>query len=208
MFPRIAWTCAGAAIALELLVTFGLTAATPGHSLLNDYISTAGATDAPYQGAFMAAGIVAAVLHLVFVALLWHRGDHRWHWAAVGLFAGFFVFLGIGLAFQCDPGCALETAEAWTHFWFGLSAFLCLGLAAVVTAVLAWMDRGEPGAMRLFYAALVLIVADIALLASDLTKVVQGLTERATIVAMMVWSVLWAIRLELEAPESPATPNP
>lgn len=188
-------------MALELTVTFGVALATPGHSILRDYISTTGATDAPHQALFMASGIVAASLHLVFVWRLFDLSANRWQRAAAGLFAGFFVFLGIGLAFQCDPGCALNTREAWIHFWFGVAAFVSLGFAAIASLVGLW-----PGGLRRWsavqWSAVALILFDILLLASDLTKFLQGLTERLAIVAMMVWSVLF-----MRALARPTTPS-
>lgn len=189
-------------MALELTVTFAVAILTPGHSLLHDYISTTGATDAPHQELFMASGIVAALLHLTFVSALIRRASDPWMRRAAYGFAGFFVFLGIGLAFQCDPGCALETTEAWIHFWFGVAAFVSLGVAGIITAVRAWNREHVLAGL-----AVALVVFDVLLLASDLTKVFQGITERATILAMMAWSVRWGLRPGLAAPGSPATPT-
>ncbi len=187
---RPIWAFAVAAMVLENVVMWGLPAAMPGHSLLHDYISTAGATDAPSPAAFAAIGILAVVLHLFFVAGLWMQRDDRLHQVAAGLFAAFFVLLGLGLFFQCDPGCALETTEAWTHFWFGLAAFLALGLAALITAWISW----KSGDHVVFGAAIALAVLDVLLLLSDQTQVLRGLTERLTLTAMMAWSVLWGMR--------------
>lgn len=202
MIPvRTAWTAAVVAMALELLVTFGLPAVLAGHSLVHDYISEAGATDSPFPGTFAAIGILAAVIHLVFVTGIWMQGTGRLHHLASGLFAGFFVFLAIGLAFQCDPDCALETAEAKTHFAFGLTAFLGLGLAALATLWMA-VQRRDPW---LGVPAAVLAVVDLMLLASDITGIYRGLTQRLTIVAMMVWSMVWMVRVS--APDAPKTPS-
>lgn len=178
-------------MALELVVMWGLPAAMPGHSLVNDYISTAGATDSPSPASFALIGILAVILHLFFVGGLALQRDDRLHRTAAGLFAAFFVLLGLGLFFQCDPGCALKTTEAWTHFWFGLAAFLSLGLAALV---LSWRSY-QRGHRALLILGLVLAALDIALLASDLTKVYRGLTERFTLMAMMAWSVAWGIHI-------------
>lgn len=185
---------------LEGVVAWGLPAALPGHSLVHDYISTAGATDSPFPATFAALGILAVLLHLIFVAGLWWQRDDRLHRVAVLLFAAFFVLLGIGLLFQCDPGCALQTTEAWTHFWFGLAAFLALGIAALVLAWRSWMHRDRV----LLSASVTLAGLDLLLLLSDQTQIIRGLTERSTIMAMMAWSVVWMIRFS--APDASANP--
>lgn len=191
---RIAWACGLLAIALELTVSWGLPAAMPGHSLLDDYISTAGATDAPHPRLFAALGITAASLHFVFAVRLAQMDDAPWHRVGAGLFALFFVLLAIGLAFRCDPGCALETPAAWTHFWFGLAAFLSLGLAALIVLWTAWRDRTPMGRAVVAASAIVAIL-DVALLLSDQTHILRGLTERLTLLAMAAWGILWMVRL-------------
>ncbi len=180
---------------LELLVTWGLPAVVPGHRLAHDYISTAGATDSPVAGWFAVCGIVAASLHLFFVARLGQLGSNRWHRLAVALFAGYFIFLAIGLLFQCDPGCERATAESWAHFWFGVAAFASLGLAALASLVSVW-KTATYRAEVVIGAAIALAIFDVALLVSDLTKVYQGLTERFVILLMMVWSTAWMLFLQ------------
>lgn len=193
---RLAWACAAIAMALELTVTWGIPALVPGHSLANDYISTAGATNSPYPGWFAIAGIVAAALHVVFVVHLWQSGNSRINRIASGMFGGFFVFLGIGLLFQCDPGCALETTEAWIHYWFGVFAFVCLGFAGIVTFIMAWSAKTYRSETVLA-GSIALIIFDVALLISDQTQFLRGATERMVIITMMVWSSLWLLWLKV-----------
>lgn len=181
---KIAWL-AIAAMACEVTVGFLLAALTPNHDLLRDYVSTVGVEGQPYALHFPLIGATGAALHLLAIWLAWPRLHGKFQQISGGCFAAFFAFIGIGLAFRCDPGCALASTEAIIHQTMGTIAFVFLGLAAIFAAI-AWPQRG------IIAMSCVVVAADIWLLVADVTDMLRGAAERTTILAMFVWSlVLW-----------------
>lgn len=177
-----------AAIACELVVVFMLPAATPGHVQWRDYVSTAGVPGQPYAGWVATLGIIGALLHLAWAAIAM-RVSHGAQRATFALLGAFLLLVGAGFLVPCDPGCALETPTAQAHHVLGTLGFTSLGLAALVQVgfVRPW------GVVAAWAVAVGL--ADLALLASDLTGAYHGLTERLAIVTMQGWSVALTIRL-------------
>ncbi len=191
----IALIAGGLAIAMEWIIGFALPPATPGLSLVHDYVSAAGADGAPYALTFQVMGAAAAALHLVLVLRLWPAWQAApFGRAVIGLFAAFFAFIGISMAFRCDPHCAMTTLEAQVHNALGWIAFLNLGFAGIFSVV-SHYKMPRPGSRVIAAIAAVMVVLAIGLLLSALTDVLRGATERATIIAMITWTgaLVWQL---------------
>lgn len=186
----------GTALVAELTTLFILPWWLP-HDWRHDYVSTLGVPGAPTAAAFATLGVVAAVSHGGFVASFWNARRDVATRTCITLWLAFFVAIAIGLAFPCDPGCALQTRSARIHYTLGFVGFTCLGLAGLAGAW-AWRHRLPVAATGLALATL-----DVALLVADVTGAYRGIFERAVLLTMMTWSLLWLNALA--APGTPAT---
>ncbi len=201
----VALIAGGLAIVMEWIIGFALPPATPGLSLVHDYVSATGAAGAPYALTFQVMGASAAALHLVLVVRLWPTWQPApFGRAVIGLFAAFFVFIGISMAFRCDPHCAMTTTEAMIHNMLGWIAFLSLGFAGLFS-IASHVKAPRPGSGPIAAVALAMAIFAVFLLLSALTDVLRGATERATIITMILWTAALTAQW-LSGPEGPRQP--
>ncbi len=191
--PPFAW--AGiAAVLVDVAAISILTAVSDTHPL-HDYVSTLGVRGAPTAPYYVAAGQVAAALHLVFVYGLWKRTEGRLATPAALLLGSFFVLQWLSATiFPCDPGCALLTTTGRIHYGLGVAAFVTLGLATIAYAVMG-LQRWLAG---------IAVATELTLLVFDQLQLWRGLFERLAFIVLGIW---W-IAIALQFTKDPVTPRP
>ncbi len=193
-------TARGARVAAWLggLVTLGtifvLGTLTPGHDMVNGYISTIGVPGEPYTNWYVAGGGISAALNLAFLFVLSREHPQQALLAsALALLASFFVLHFTAAAFfPCAADCDWSTLGSRVHYAMGFAAFVSFAVGTIVFTVAAARRPHWPRLAILRGATVVFVAAAVGLLIADLTRTYHGVAERSVAVALVLWLAVLA----------------
>jgi hypothetical membrane protein len=190
--------CGFIAVAVDVLLTFGLAAIDPEYSHSQQYISELGATGRPYAAVFNTWCVVYGILIAGFAVTLGRGLDSRPALIAFLVIAATSAVSGI---FPCDPGCACQTSTAKVHMLIGY-----VSLPAIIVAqLIAWSAmKGQEAwhRYRLFtFASVILLMAGTNWLAAchfvgrENQGCAVGAAQRLVMGTQYTWILVIAVQL-------------